>query len=158
KKFKKTFGEIVDRIYEESVLPELGSKNYILPVSVYHKITVNKFSKNYHSIVVKRSDILKEKDTEFQVLRKSNTPTFGSTNDERTIANITDSYQKILSGNYELPIADVPIKKPFELSLCDYLLENNTVDEYGVTEAIKKLNAAHLRRSAITDTETPRSK
>ena len=158
KKFKKTFGEIVDRIYEESVLPELESKDYILPVSVYHNITVNKFSKNYHSIVVKRSDVLKEKDSEFQVLRKSNTPPFGSTNDERTIANIADSYQKILSGNYELPIADVPIKKPFELTFCDYLPENKTVDEYGVTETIKKLNAAHLRRNAITDTETPRNK
>jgi len=158
KKYKNTFGEIVDRIYEESVLPELGGKDYILPVSVYHNITVNEFSKNYHSIVVKRSAALKEKDTEFQVLRKSNTPPFGSTNDERMIANITDSYQKILSGNYELPIADVPIKKPFELTLCDYLPENNKVDEYGVTEAIKKLNTAYQRRNAINDTQTPRNK
>ncbi|UNY99061.1 hypothetical protein MQE36_01625 [Zhouia spongiae] len=158
KKYKKTFGDIVDGIYKESVLPELGGKDYILPVSVYHNITVNKFPKNYHSIVIKRSETLKERDAEFHNLKKSNTPPFGSTNDERSIANTVNTYQKILSGNYELPVVDVPIAKPFELTLCDYLPEDSKVDQYGVKEAVKRLNTAYQRRNAITDIETPRSK
>ncbi|MCF8716172.1 fibronectin type III domain-containing protein [Joostella atrarenae] len=44
------------------------------------------------------------------------------------------------------------------LNICDYLPEHDKVDEYGVKEAIKKLNEAYKRRNAVTNKIAPRNK
>lgn len=49
-------------------------------------------------------------------------------------------------------------KNPFEASICELIDENNVVNSYGVEKAIEKLSEAYVKRKAITDTQSPRTK
>lgn len=47
---------------------------------------------------------------------------------------------------------------PFEASICELIEENDLVNSYGIEKAIEKLSDAYVKRKAITDTHSPRTK
>ncbi|WP_143017583.1 hypothetical protein [Kriegella aquimaris] len=49
-------------------------------------------------------------------------------------------------------------ENPFKSSICEYFDEKKSVNVKGVEKVIENLNAAHILRNAITDTDKPREK
>ncbi|WP_335966822.1 hypothetical protein [Galbibacter sp. PAP.153] len=101
-----------------------------------------------------------DKEALTEILKIDN-KTYHADNSINKLLKYSTNFYKLVYGelpNGEAIVNETSIKKPFESTICDYLPEHSTVDEYGVKEAIKKLNTAHGKRNAITDIETPRSK
>ncbi|MDG3584207.1 hypothetical protein [Galbibacter pacificus] len=101
-----------------------------------------------------------DKEALTEILKVDN-KTYHADNSINKLLKYSTNFYKLVYGelpNGEAIVNEISIKKPFESTICDYLPEHSTVDEYGVKEAIKKLNTAHGKRNAITDIETPRSK